>query len=185
MKWYKEIYINKQKYREHRVIMEQLIGRKLKADEVVHHIDGDRHNNSPNNLQLMKKGEHTSLHMTGWNPSEEWREKLRQANLGKRHTEETKQKISEAKLGTKLSEECKQKMSIARIGKTHTKQTKKKMSESCRECPRNSLLTKDDIPTIRKMLINNIPVFIIAFVYSVSKEAIYSIKQGRRWAWVK
>lgn len=37
---------------EHRVVAEQILGRKLKPGEVVHHIDENRHNNSPENLMI-------------------------------------------------------------------------------------------------------------------------------------
>jgi len=36
----------------HRIIMEEHLGRKLKPEEKVHHIDGDGHNNNINNLHL-------------------------------------------------------------------------------------------------------------------------------------
>jgi hypothetical protein len=37
---------------EHRVVMEQKLGRKLIKGEVVHHIDGNPGNNKPSNLEL-------------------------------------------------------------------------------------------------------------------------------------
>lgn len=46
----------------HVVVMEGLIGRRLVNGEVVHHIDGDKGNNSIENLMLMTRSEHTSLH---------------------------------------------------------------------------------------------------------------------------
>lgn len=46
----------------HVVAMEQRLGRKILADEVVHHIDGDRSNNSIDNLALMTRAAHTRLH---------------------------------------------------------------------------------------------------------------------------
>ncbi len=38
----------------HRVVMEQMLGRPLKPEEVVHHRDFNRYNNSPENLQLFE-----------------------------------------------------------------------------------------------------------------------------------
>ncbi len=46
----------------HRVVAEQSIGRALRQNEIVHHIDGNRHNNSPENLQIMTQSEHIKLH---------------------------------------------------------------------------------------------------------------------------
>lgn len=42
---------------EHRLVMARLINRPLDANETVHHIDGDRLNNDPSNLQL-RTGQH-------------------------------------------------------------------------------------------------------------------------------
>lgn len=42
--------------------MEALIGRHLKDDECVHHIDRNKKNNRKENLSLMTKSEHMSLH---------------------------------------------------------------------------------------------------------------------------
>ena len=47
----------------HTVIMERRIGRYLEPDEVVHHINHDRTDNRIENLQLMNKHEHCSMHM--------------------------------------------------------------------------------------------------------------------------
>lgn len=59
---YKVIKINgKYKY-EHREIMEKFLGRKLNKDEVVHHKDGNKLNNSIDNLELMSKREHDYFH---------------------------------------------------------------------------------------------------------------------------
>lgn len=46
----------------HDVIMESVIGRPLRHDEVVHHINGIRTDNRIENLELMTRAEHTSLH---------------------------------------------------------------------------------------------------------------------------
>jgi hypothetical protein len=48
--------------KEHIKVMQDHIGRELKEDEVVHHINGDRLDNLLENLQLMTRGEHSRLH---------------------------------------------------------------------------------------------------------------------------
>ncbi|MDE0582222.1 HNH endonuclease [Planococcus sp. A6] len=48
---------------EHRVVMERIIGRPLSAEEVVHHIDSNKHNNEPENLMLFaNQAEHLNWH---------------------------------------------------------------------------------------------------------------------------
>ena len=42
---------------EHRLVMSQKFGRPLLPHETVHHIDGDKTNNTPENLQL-RQGKH-------------------------------------------------------------------------------------------------------------------------------
>lgn len=47
---------------EHRLIVEDYIGRFLSSEEHVHHIDGDGFNNKIENLQILTNSEHTRLH---------------------------------------------------------------------------------------------------------------------------
>ncbi len=60
---YKMININGHKVYEHRYVMEQYLGRKLKHGEEIHHIDGNKLNNSIDNLQLLTTAEHRKLHV--------------------------------------------------------------------------------------------------------------------------
>lgn len=51
---------------EHRLVMERHIGRLLRREEVVHHVDGDNTNNRIENLQLLEnQTEHALLHQLG------------------------------------------------------------------------------------------------------------------------
>jgi hypothetical protein len=66
---YVKIYIGNGKYaREHRIVMEKHLGRKLRKDESVHHKDESyegRSNNDISNLKLMTNAEHTKHHQDG------------------------------------------------------------------------------------------------------------------------
>ena len=47
---------------EHRIVAEKKYGRELTYDDVVHHVDGDKRNNHPNNLVVMTRAEHIAEH---------------------------------------------------------------------------------------------------------------------------
>lgn len=59
---YRIINVLGKRTREHRDIIEKFIGRKLKSNEVIHHINGNRLDNRLENLKIMNKKEHHRLH---------------------------------------------------------------------------------------------------------------------------
>ena len=59
---YKMSYQARKNGREHQIIAEIMIGRPLKPNEVVHHIDGNKRNNDANNLIVVTRSEHIRIH---------------------------------------------------------------------------------------------------------------------------
>lgn len=118
----------------HRLVFEDYNNCKLDKTDVIHHIDGDKTNNHPNNLICMSRKAHTLLHHYGKQCSEETKRKISENNakywegktgenhnrFGKHHSEESKNKISES---------CKGRTSPMK-GKHHSDEAKQKISES-------------------------------------------------------
>ena len=64
---------------EHRLVVEEMLGRFLQPDEVVHHIDGNTSNNAPENLELFEThSNHVAQAHKGRPVSDATRQKMRE-----------------------------------------------------------------------------------------------------------
>lgn len=97
---YRKMRVNGIQMTVHRHIMEQYLGRVLRPDELVHHINGDRYDNRLENLEIITRGQHGVLHNKGRKHSAETRAKVsrslkgNQRRTGIPHSEETKIQIA-------------------------------------------------------------------------------------------
>jgi len=58
-------YLKKGGRHEHRIIAEKLLRRPLQRGEIVHHIDGNTHNNTPENLLVLpSQKDHARIHFS-------------------------------------------------------------------------------------------------------------------------
>ena len=72
---YKVVYL-------HRIIAEQSIGRKLRPGEIVHHLDEDKSNNSPENLVVCSSASvHRLYHLQSGRQKMEADQLVRQGDL--------------------------------------------------------------------------------------------------------
>lgn len=60
---YKRVYVlGRGRVLEHRLAVEEAVGRRLLPTEIVHHINGNKLDNSATNLRITNRAEHRSFH---------------------------------------------------------------------------------------------------------------------------
>jgi len=132
IKWSKTkdgYWVNGKHGYQHRYVYEKLTGLKVFDYQVVHHLDGDKSNNTAENLVCMTKSDHSYLHSildkTGIRVGKTNKGKTSPMK-DKQHTEEAKKKMSELNKGENnpmfgkyQSEEVKRKISESKSGKHH------------------------------------------------------------------
>lgn len=76
---------------------------KRSREGAIHHKDEDKHNNDPDDLEIMHFGCHRKYHMIGHAKTEETRQRLRDALQGHPVSAETRAKIGDANRGKQSS----------------------------------------------------------------------------------
>lgn len=102
----------------------------------IHHIDGNRKNNSLENLKCLSIEEHLEIHRQQGDEIACHAISLRmkkESLKGWHHSEEMKRKFSKSRKGRKHSTESIEKMKTARLGKKHSSKTKEKLSEASKK----------------------------------------------------
>lgn len=99
---YLKMKVDRKTVMVHRFVMEQKIGRPLQPGEYVHHINGDRKDNRPENLELVSPKEHSGIHIRGRKLTPEHKAKVSQSLIGNQnrkgipHPPEMRRQISES-----------------------------------------------------------------------------------------
>jgi len=101
----------------HRLIFEDHHNIEIPEDSIIHHKDGNKLNNDIDNLILMSRGEHSTLH-----------------HIGMKHSDETKKNFSKMRKGHLVSEETRKKISKANKGQKRTVNSKRLMSKNHYDC---------------------------------------------------
>lgn len=84
---------------QHRIVVEKSMNRLLRQDEFIHHKNENTHDNRIENLQILSRAEHTSIHAKKRWEVAKYRNRMsgkQSVWYGRKHTKETKLKISKS-----------------------------------------------------------------------------------------
>lgn len=124
---YKKIRLSKEKtLDEHRLVWIKAYG-EIPKGYVIHHIDGDKTNNSLDNLECLPLSEHSRIHQLGNHMSEETKEKLSKAI--KQYYDNKYKDIPEGYL---ICNKCKELLPLDKFYKISA--TRTGYSYTCRDC---------------------------------------------------
>jgi len=104
-KGYKAINTRGKKSYAHRFIMEKILGIELLNSEVVHHIDGNKSNNDPSNLEVISDTEHKALEIKKNMQTEIWKNNNNIRLVKYNKSEEKRNAISELALKRERDEQ--------------------------------------------------------------------------------
>ena len=166
---YRHVYLNNGRWiGEHNLISSDVLGEEIKnSNKVVHHIDGNGCNNSLENLKIMNRKEHMSLHIKQswmtpkkvrtfqWHKSEEGRKNSSDRNK-RRNEEWTRLGIWE-EFGKKISEAVRKrgghhKEKNPMFGKKHSDTTREKISNTKKNQDIKPMLGKKHTEETRKKI---------------------------------
>ena len=125
--------------KEERLVMEAYIGRYLKKEEIVHHINRKKQDNRIENLQIVSTLEHGQIHHKGNKYAlgmKLTKESIQRGIETKRkngtlvHSKESYERAASKMRGQKRNDEFKQKCRKNKLGKKDSEQTKKNKSAS-------------------------------------------------------
>jgi hypothetical protein len=81
---YRKMRVNGKQVNVCRYVMEQKLGRQLEPGEYVHHINGNKLDDRPENLEVVTAKAHATIHLLGKSLPDDVRQKISKANTGKK-----------------------------------------------------------------------------------------------------